>query len=143
MARSADWTAPPVSRCPRAPPTPEQVAPAETAGEPEPDPVPYDRAVQERRAAKAERDLSNGCIRLEDARRFGRWLLGREPVAPSSEPEQYVQLPQGVPVYVTYLTAQANQGQITYSADIYGWDRNGAAQAWIASPSLSNPVAAK
>ena len=34
------------------PPTPEQVAAAEAAGEPEPDPVPYDRAVQERRAAQ-------------------------------------------------------------------------------------------
>jgi chromosome segregation protein len=40
------------------PPTPQQVAAAEAAGEPEPDPVPYDRAVQERRAAKAERDLA-------------------------------------------------------------------------------------
>ncbi|MCW2740022.1 MAG: chromosome segregation protein [Blastococcus sp.] len=40
------------------PPTPQQVAAAEAAGEPEPDPVPYERAVQERRAAKAERDLA-------------------------------------------------------------------------------------
>jgi chromosome segregation protein len=40
------------------PPTPDQVAAAEAAGEPEPDPVPYDRALQERRAAKAERDLA-------------------------------------------------------------------------------------
>jgi chromosome segregation protein len=40
------------------PPTPPQVAAAEAAGEPEPDPAPYDRAVQERRAAKAERDLA-------------------------------------------------------------------------------------
>ncbi|MFL6097570.1 MAG: chromosome segregation protein SMC, partial [Blastococcus sp.] len=40
------------------PPTPQQVAAAEAAGEPEPDPVAYDRAVQERRAAKAERDLA-------------------------------------------------------------------------------------
>ena len=40
------------------PPTPEQVAAAEAAGEPAPEPVPYDRAVQERRAAKAERDLA-------------------------------------------------------------------------------------
>jgi chromosome segregation protein len=40
------------------PPTPAQVAAAEAAGEPEPDPLPYDRAVQERRAAKAERDLA-------------------------------------------------------------------------------------
>jgi chromosome segregation protein len=40
------------------PPSPQQVAVAEAAGEPEPDPVPYDRSVQERRAAKAERDLA-------------------------------------------------------------------------------------
>jgi chromosome segregation protein len=40
------------------PPTPPQVAAAEAAGQPAPDAVPYDRAVQERRAAKAERDLA-------------------------------------------------------------------------------------
>jgi chromosome segregation protein len=40
------------------PPGPQQVAEAEAAGEPAPDPVPYDRAVQERRAARAERDLA-------------------------------------------------------------------------------------
>jgi len=72
--------------------------------------------------AKSDRALSNGCIRLEDATRFGRWLLGREPVAPSSEPEQFVQLPHGVPVYVTYLTAQPAEGKISYAADIYDRD---------------------
>ncbi|SFE73300.1 chromosome segregation protein SMC [Blastococcus tunisiensis] len=40
------------------PPTPQQAAAAEAAGEPEPDPVPYERSVQERRAAQAERDLA-------------------------------------------------------------------------------------
>ncbi|UOY04083.1 AAA family ATPase [Blastococcus sp. PRF04-17] len=40
------------------PPTPAQVAAAEAAGEPGPEPVPYDRARQERRAAQAERDLA-------------------------------------------------------------------------------------
>ena len=30
---------------------------------------------------QSNRALSNGCIRLEDAKRLGRWLLGREPVA--------------------------------------------------------------
>ncbi|NEM07221.1 chromosome segregation protein SMC [Geodermatophilus normandii] len=39
------------------PPTPAQLAAAEAAGEPEPAPLPYDRAAQERRAARAERDL--------------------------------------------------------------------------------------
>ncbi|CCG04639.1 chromosome segregation protein SMC [Blastococcus saxobsidens] len=45
---------------PRAPvpPAPQQVAEADAAGQPVPEPQPYDRAVQERRAARAERDLA-------------------------------------------------------------------------------------
>ena len=61
--------------------------------------------------AQSNRALSNGCIRLEDAKRLGRWLLGREPVAPTAAAEQHVSLPQGVPVYVTYLTAQPHIGE--------------------------------
>ena len=68
------------------------------------------------------RDLSNGCIRLEDAGRLGRWLLGREPSPTSSDPEQQVLLPKPVPVYVTYLTAHAEDGQLTLLSDIYGRD---------------------
>ena len=79
--------------------------------------------------AKAQRDLSNGCIRLEDAARFARWLMGgHDPVASSSEPELHVQLRQPMPLYVTYLTAQPNNGKITYTADFYGWDRSAAGQ---------------
>lgn len=73
--------------------------------------------------AKSQRTLSNGCVRLEDAKRFGRWLLGREPVAPSSDPEIRVQIPQGVPIYLTYLTAQPTTAGVTYLADVYGWDQ--------------------
>ncbi len=71
---------------------------------------------------QSNRALSNGCIRLEDAQRLGRWLMGRDPVAPSSSPEQHVQLPQGVPVYVTYLTAQPHLGEVALARDVYGWD---------------------
>ena len=72
--------------------------------------------------ASADRDVSNGCIRLEDAQRLGRWLLGREPVAYSSSPEQHVLLPKPVPVYVTYLTADANGGRLSVLEDAYGRD---------------------
>lgn len=72
--------------------------------------------------AQSNRALSNGCIRLEDAKRLGRWLMGREPVAPTAEAEQHVTLPSGVPVYVTYLTAQPNIGEPKLVRDIYGWD---------------------
>jgi murein L,D-transpeptidase YcbB/YkuD len=70
-----------------------------------------------------DRDLSHGCIRLEDAERLGRWLLGREPSTSSSAPEQQVLLPKPVPVYITYLTARVDNGQLTLVDDIYGRDR--------------------
>lgn len=76
--------------------------------------------------SEASRDDSNGCVRLEDATRFGRWLLGREPVAPGTEPEIQVQVPRGVPIYLTYITAQPQNGQLTFLKDIYGWDQPGA-----------------
>jgi murein L,D-transpeptidase YcbB/YkuD len=72
--------------------------------------------------AKDQRDLSNGCVRLEDAQRLGRWLLGHDPVAPGSDPEMAVQIPQGVPIVLTYLTAQVRDGKVTYLPDIYAWD---------------------
>lgn len=88
---------------------------------------------------QASRDLSNGCVRLEDAPRFARWLLGREPVPPGTEPEIPVQMPRGVPIYLTYITAQPSpDGQIAYLKDPYGWDKPG---AQIASSYVS-PVAA-
>ena len=42
----------------------------------------------------ANRNLSNGCVRVEDARRLGTWLLGRRPVSPGDTPEIRVQLPR-------------------------------------------------
>ena len=77
--------------------------------------------------ARANRYLSNGCVRLEDARRFGRWLLnGSEPAAPGTDAEIQVQLPRGVPIYRTYVTAQAKDGKLSYLPDTYGWDRRSA-----------------
>ncbi|GAA4721958.1 L,D-transpeptidase family protein [Sphingomonas lutea] len=72
---------------------------------------------------RANRYLSNGCVRLEDARRFGRWLLGTEPKPPGDDAEIQVQLPRGVPIYLTYTTAQARDGKLSYLPDAYGWDR--------------------
>lgn len=72
--------------------------------------------------AHKDRMLSNGCIRLEDAQRFGRWLLGRDPVAPDPTPEYAEKLAQPVPVFVTYLTAQPENGQLTFLPDAYRLD---------------------
>jgi murein L,D-transpeptidase YcbB/YkuD len=69
-----------------------------------------------------QRALSAGCVRLEDAERLAAWLLRREPWAPSRSPEAHVQLPEGVPIFLTYLTAQARGGELTFSDDLYGLD---------------------
>ena len=73
--------------------------------------------------AKSQRTLSNGCVRLEDAARLGRWLMGREPTTESPEAEQRLLLPQAVPIYLTYLTAQPTTAGVSYLADVYGWDQ--------------------
>jgi murein L,D-transpeptidase YcbB/YkuD len=71
---------------------------------------------------KPKRNFSLGCVRVEDAERLARWMLRREPVAPSSEPEQYVKLDKGIPVYITYLTARADGGELAFVDDVYGRD---------------------
>jgi len=74
-----------------------------------------------------DRSLSHGCIRLEDAERLGRWLMGREPETASSEPEQNVLLPSPVPIYLTYLTAHVRDGQLAFVDDNYRRDEQGMA----------------
>lgn len=54
-----------------------------------------------------DRNLSAGCVRLEDAERFAAWLLGDEPDVSSAAPEQHVPLPGAVPITITYLDRQA------------------------------------
>lgn len=74
--------------------------------------------------AEAERTFSSGCVRLEDAARLGRWLLGRDPVPASDRPELNVALPQPVPVFLTYLTVRpSGDGTLAYAPDVYGLDR--------------------
>ncbi len=57
--------------------------------------------------AQDQRNLSNGCVRLEDAPRFARWLLADAPVSPPAAPEQHVALPRGVPITIAYLDDQS------------------------------------
>jgi murein L,D-transpeptidase YcbB/YkuD len=68
------------------------------------------------------RQLSNGCVRLEDAARFGRWLLDKRLPATGKKPEQRIDLPQLVPIYITYLTAIPENGTIAFHSDVYGRD---------------------
>lgn len=78
---------------------------------------------------EAARLQSNGCVRLEDAPRFARWLFnGRPPQPKGARPEQKVNLPQPVPLYITYLTAVPSGSSIVYFDDFYGKDRAQARQ---------------
>ncbi|HYX47815.1 MAG TPA: L,D-transpeptidase family protein, partial [Sphingomicrobium sp.] len=72
----------------------------------------------------AARLQSNGCVRLEDAKRLARWLFdGRPPSPQGAKPEQKVNLPSPVPLYITYLTAVPSGTSIVYFDDFYGKDR--------------------
>jgi murein L,D-transpeptidase YcbB/YkuD len=72
----------------------------------------------------AARLQSNGCVRLEAASRLERWLFnGRAPSPKGARPEQKVNLPQPVPLYITYLTAVPSGSSIVYFDDFYGKDR--------------------
>jgi murein L,D-transpeptidase YcbB/YkuD len=56
--------------------------------------------------AQDDRSLSHGCVRLEDAAKLARWLLGKDPPA-SSVPEENVLLPKPVPITISYLDSRS------------------------------------
>ena len=71
--------------------------------------------------AQDERHLSNGCVRLQDYKRFAGWVFGYVPQSQNGL-EQKVDLPRAVPVYMTYLTVAATANGVTFRPDIYGFD---------------------
>jgi murein L,D-transpeptidase YcbB/YkuD len=78
--------------------------------------------------AKSIRTISNGCVRLEDAPRFVRWLYGRDVHAEGVGADQNVVLPTPVPVYLLYMTTRPEGGTIAYERDPYRLDRAGGAK---------------
>ena len=71
--------------------------------------------------AQDARWVSNGCVRLQDYRRFATWVFGDVPQAASPR-EQLFELPRPVPIYMTYLTVAPGPGGVTFRADPYGLD---------------------
>lgn len=74
--------------------------------------------------ARADRRISSGCVRLEDAPRLARFLFGGPaPRASGPAPEQRVDLPEPVPVYITYLTALPDPTRgVALQRDVYARD---------------------
>jgi murein L,D-transpeptidase YcbB/YkuD len=72
---------------------------------------------------KNELWISNGCIRVEDYKRVAAFLFdGNVPRGKDPKVEEEVDLPQPVPVYVTYLTVQPTTTGVQFLADQYGRD---------------------
>ena len=78
---------------------------------------------------EASRMFSGGCVRLEDAPRLARWMYGEPLSTSSSRPEQRVDLPRPVPVYITYFTVMPSGAELATFPDIYGRDRDRMAHA--------------
>ncbi len=66
--------------------------------------------------------VSNGCVRVEDAKRLAAWLFGEMPHVPNPDVETRVDLPLPVPVFLTYLTAAAGPEGVVFRSDRYGRD---------------------
>jgi murein L,D-transpeptidase YcbB/YkuD len=71
---------------------------------------------------KEERWVSNGCVRVEDARRLANWLYGYMPKGRSADREERVDLVEPVPVYITYFTIAADNQALSFRDDRYGRD---------------------
>ncbi|HSV02836.1 MAG TPA: L,D-transpeptidase family protein [Phenylobacterium sp.] len=74
--------------------------------------------------AQARRTESAGCVRLADAPRLARWLLGDDArlLTEPGEPEERVNLPEPVPVYIVYLTASPGPQGLVFHPDVYRRD---------------------
>ena len=72
---------------------------------------------------KNELWISNGCVRVEDYKRFATWLFdGYVPKGKNPKVEEEVSLPQPVPVYMTYITVQPTTSGVQFLPDPYGRD---------------------
>jgi L,D-transpeptidase YcbB len=71
---------------------------------------------------RENRRLSSGCVRVEDAARLAKWLFGREILEGDPTPDKQIDLPEPVPVFITYLTASFENGRIRFRPDTEGRD---------------------
>lgn len=80
--------------------------------------------------AKSRRDFSHGCIRVEKPAELAAWVLRNQPEwtherirkAMTSGQPLRVNLAAPIPVLIVYGTAVAEDGDIRFFEDIYGYD---------------------
>lgn len=69
------------------------------------------------------RTASSGCVRLEDAMALARLLFDDQPPEVGEGPEQRIDLPKPVPVYIAYFTALPTDDGVDYHPDVYDRDK--------------------
>jgi murein L,D-transpeptidase YcbB/YkuD len=79
---------------------------------------------------------SNGCVRVEDAERLGRWIFGVMPRPTHADREDHLQLYEPMPVYITYLTASPDAGATLFRPDPYQRDAKVLARFAEKTPSM-------
>jgi murein L,D-transpeptidase YcbB/YkuD len=83
----------------------------------------YLHDTHDRTVFKAEnRWISNGCVRVQDARRLAAWLFGAMPHVSNPDVETRVNLAPPVPVFLTYLTVAASSEGVVFRSDPYERD---------------------
>lgn len=95
---------------------------------------------------RADRHLSHGCIRVEDAVGFARLVSEQFGAAEKFDDRLAagetgsVVLPAEVPVRLLYLTAYVDDGQVRFVKDRYGWDAKLADALGLGDDRLSAPL---
>ncbi|MBM4196370.1 MAG: hypothetical protein FJ197_04615 [Gammaproteobacteria bacterium] len=80
--------------------------------------------------ALTTRSLSSGCVRLEEPSQFATYLLARNSAwdasmtaaALASPATKTMRLTDGLPIYLVYITAWTEDGEVRFGRDLYGRD---------------------
>ena len=95
---------------------------------------------------RADRHLSHGCVRVEDAVGFARLVAEQFGAADqlddrlASGETASVSLDADVPVRLLYLTAYVDDGGVHFARDAYGWDADLAQALDLGEDALAIPV---
>ncbi|MEE9342437.1 MAG: L,D-transpeptidase family protein [Gammaproteobacteria bacterium] len=75
-----------------------------------------------------KRTFSSGCVRIEKPEALASILLQNNPDVPDSvwhsKKTRYIRLAKKIPVYIVYMTAWVEKGEIHFQRDFYGRDRS-------------------